>query len=161
ARLVFGEHLREHPVQARLARDRFGRQTVVAREHRHAHAEPLERRDGARRVGLQHVGGGEHAEEPAGERQVDDRFAVGGELPDAAPRPAATMIAVGVASPIAQGHAITRTATALVSARRPAGSGPRSHHETNVSAAITRTTGTKTPATRSASRWIGAREPWA
>src|SRR5439155_16634434 len=80
---------------------------------------------------------------------------------NSAPRPAATMIAVGVASPIAQGHAITRTATALVSARRPAGSGPRSHHETNVSAAITRTTGTKTPATRSASRWIGAREPWA
>jgi len=37
-------------------------------------------------------------------------------MPSSAPRPVATMIAVGVASPIAQGHAITSTATAFVSA---------------------------------------------
>ena len=36
--------------------------------------------------------------------------------PTSAPRPVATMMAVGVASPIAHGHAITSTATALVSA---------------------------------------------
>ena len=37
-------------------------------------------------------------------------------MPSSAPRPVATMIAVGVASPIAHGHAITSTATAFVSA---------------------------------------------
>src|SRR2546430_11909763 len=43
------------------------RSPMVAREHRDAHAEPFECGDGARRVGLQHVGGGDHAEKPTGE----------------------------------------------------------------------------------------------
>ena len=81
--------------------------------------------------------------------------------PTSAPRPVPTMIAVGVASPIAQGQAITSTATALVSAKSAAGAGPRSHQTTKVTAAMARTIGTKTAATRSAIRWIGAREPWA
>ena len=81
--------------------------------------------------------------------------------PCSAPRPVATMIAVGVASPIAHGQAMTSTATALVSAYSIDGAGPSSHQPTNVSAAMTSTAGTKTAATRSASRWIGAREPWA
>ena len=37
--------------------------------------------------------------------------------PNSAPRPVPTMIAVGVASPIAHGHAMTSTATAVVSVR--------------------------------------------
>ncbi len=81
--------------------------------------------------------------------------------PCSAPRPLATMMAVGVASPMAHGQAITSTATALLSACRSAGSGPSSHQPANVSAAMPSTTGTKTAATRSARRWIGAREPWA
>src|SRR5207253_2040980 len=67
----------------------------------------------------------------------------------------------GVARPIAHGHAMTSTATALVSAYRTDGAGPSSHQPTNVAAAIASTTGTKIAATRSARRWMGAREPWA
>ena len=71
------------------------------------------------------------------------------------------MIAVGVASPIAQGQAMTSTATALVRANSTDGSGPMAHQTRKVSAASPSTIGTKTAATRSASRWIGAREPCA
>ena len=71
------------------------------------------------------------------------------------------MTAVGVASPIAHGHAMTSTATALVSAKSAAGSGPNAHHPMKVRAAMPRTIGTKIAATRSARRWIGAREPCA
>ena len=35
-------------------------------------------------------------------------------IPDSAPLPVPTITAVGVASPIAQGQAMTRTATALI-----------------------------------------------
>ena len=41
------------------------------------------------------------------------------------------------------------------------GSGPATNQTTNVAAARTRTSGTKTSAIRSARRWIGAFEPWA
>ena len=82
-------------------------------------------------------------------------------IPRSAPRPVATMMAVGVARPSAHGQAMTRTATALVRAKRPAGSGPNTHQATKVRAAIPSTIGTKTAATRSARRWIGAREPCA
>src|SRR6185437_16719501 len=40
--------------------------------------------------------------------------------PDCAARPVATITAVGTASPIAQGHAITNTAIAAAKARTPA-----------------------------------------
>src|SRR5207247_7679628 len=79
ARLVLAEHLREDTVQPRLTRDRLGRQAVVAREHRDAHAEPLERRDDAFRLRLRHVGDGDHAEDLTGEGDVDHRLALGGE----------------------------------------------------------------------------------
>ena len=81
--------------------------------------------------------------------------------PSSAPLPVPTMIAVGVARPMAQGHAMTSTATAVVNAMVSRGSGPKASHARNVAAAITSTTGTKTAATRSAIRWMGAREPWA
>ena len=48
-----------------------------------------------------------------------------------------------------------------VSASVSRGSGPATNQTTNVTAATTRTSGTKTSATRSARRWIGAFEPWA
>ena len=71
------------------------------------------------------------------------------------------MIDVGVASPSAHGQAMIRTDTVLSSARLKAGSGPATSQTTNVSAARPITTGTNTPVTASASRWIGAREPCA
>ena len=46
-------------------------------------------------------------------------------MPDCAPRPVPTMIAVGVARPSAHGHAMTSTATAWTSARVAS---PASHH---------------------------------
>jgi len=82
-------------------------------------------------------------------------------MPASAPFPVPTMIEVGVASPRAQGQAMIRTATVLRSARLNAGSGPATSHTTNVSTASPMTTGTNTPVTASASRWIGAREPCA
>ncbi len=82
-------------------------------------------------------------------------------MPFSAPLPVPTMIEVGVASPRAHGQAMIRTVIALTSARLNAGSGPKTSQTTNVKTAIASTTGTKTPVTASASRWIGAREPWA
>ena len=48
-----------------------------------------------------------------------------------------------------------------VRARVRRGSGPATNQARNVAAAMTRTSGTNTSATRSARRWIGAFEPWA
>ena len=64
------------------------------------------------------------------------------------------MMATGVARPSAQGQLITRTATLAVSAcvMLP----PAASHTINVTAAIPSTTGTKTPATLSARRAMGA-----
>ena len=69
------------------------------------------------------------------------------------------MMAVGVARPSAHGQAMTSTATAFTSAG--ASSPPMPHQSANVSALIATTTGTNTPATRSARRWIGAFVPCA
>ena len=53
------------------------------------------------------------------------------------------MMAIGVASPRAQGHAMIRTATALRSASTSLGSGPQNAHATNAITAMTTTAGTK------------------
>ena len=77
----------------------------------------------------------------------------------AAPRPVPTMMAVGVARPREQGHAMMRTATA---ATRPAlASPPTSHQPTKVPRAMRATAGTKMAEMRSARRCTGALEPWA
>ena len=62
------------------------------------------------------------------------------------------MTAIGVASPRAQGQAMTSTATLLTSARASRGSGPHTDQATKASPATATTAGTKTEATRSASR---------
>jgi len=63
-------------------------------------------------------------------------------IPFSAPLVVPTMIAVGVARPSAQGHAITRTATALIIA--PVQSArPNAIHATSVTSAIRITAGTK------------------
>ena len=77
--------------------------------------------------------------------------------PADAPRPVATMIDIGVASPSAHGQAMISTATALTIAWANWGGGPISAQATNVTTATTTTAGTKYPATVSATRWIGAR----
>ena len=82
-------------------------------------------------------------------------------IPFSAPLPVPTMIAVGVARPMAHGQAMISTAIALASAKASFGSGPRSSQPTKVSAAIAMTAGTNQPVTRSATRWIGAFEPCA
>ena len=82
--------------------------------------------------------------------------------PSFAPRPIPTMIDIGVARPRAHGQAIISTATALTKAHARAGcSGAAMAHTKNVRMAITTTAGTKYPATRSATFWIGARLRWA
>ena len=82
-------------------------------------------------------------------------------IPASAPLPVPTMIAVGVASPIAHGQAMITTPMNAVSARVTRGSGPNRNHATKVSAATTMTAGTKISEMRSAMRWIGAFEPCA
>ena len=77
--------------------------------------------------------------------------------PARAPRPIPTMIDIGVARPSAQGQAMISTATALTRACARRGSGPSSDQTRNVTAAAATTAGTNTPATLSASPWIGAR----
>ena len=76
-------------------------------------------------------------------------------IPTSAPLPVPTMIDVGVASPRAHGQAMIRTDTVLSRARLKAGSGPATSQTTNVRAASPITTGTNTPVTASARRWIG------
>ncbi|SKX85095.1 Uncharacterised protein [Mycobacteroides abscessus subsp. abscessus] len=72
-------------------------------------------------------------------------------MPNWAPRPVATMTAIGVARPRAHGHAMTSTASPAATARSTGP--PASSHAPTVTTAIATTTGTKTPATRSARRW--------
>ena len=74
--------------------------------------------------------------------------------PSWAARPEPTSSAVGVASPSAQGQAMTSTATAAVKAA--CGLCPVSSQPARVAADSTRTIGTNTPETRSARRWMGA-----
>ena len=64
-----------------------------------------------------------------------------------------------MASPRAQGQAMISTATAAAKARTAEPSA--TYQTTKVAMASDSTTGTKMPLTRSASRWIGARDPWA
>ena len=80
--------------------------------------------------------------------------------PNSAARPVPAMIAAGVASPSAQGHAIKRTAVACNNAS-PGDAPARTIHPRNVAAARPSTMGTKTAEIRSANRWAGAFEPWA
>ena len=80
-------------------------------------------------------------------------------MPRRAPTPVPTMIAVGVANPSEQGHAISSTATA--GTKLCATSPVARYQPSAVASAIARTTGTKMPETRSASFWIGALLPWA
>ncbi len=83
-------------------------------------------------------------------------------MPASAPRPVPTMIAVGVARPIAHGQAMTTTLMNAVSASVRRGSGPSAIQiDEGQRSPSARTIGTKTSAIRSASRWIGAFEPWA
>jgi hypothetical protein len=68
------------------------------------------------------------------------------------------MMAIGVASPRAQGQATISTATP---ARMLLLGSPASHHPPTATSARAATTGTNTEAIRSARRWIGAFEPCA
>src|SRR3989344_2428667 len=66
------------------------------------------------------------------------------KIPCSAPLPVPTIIAVGVASPKAQGQAIISTAIMLVNAKlKAAVAGPKTYQRTKVATASIRTTGTK------------------
>ena len=80
-------------------------------------------------------------------------------MPARAAAPVPTMIAVGVASPSAHGHAITSTAIAWSDAA--VADSPASQPTPRVSRAAPSTTGTNTALTRSTSFWIGALLAWA
>ena len=71
------------------------------------------------------------------------------------------MIEVGVASPIAQGHAMMSTDTPAISAIVRAGSGPKNSQTSTVAAAIAITAGTNHKVIRSTNPWIGSLAPWA
>ena len=75
--------------------------------------------------------------------------------------PIPTIRAVGVASPSAQGQAMTSTLTADRMARGSMYSPPRPHQSKNVSTDRTTTVGTKMSAILSTTRCTGAFEPWA
>ena len=77
-------------------------------------------------------------------------------MPFSAPLPVPTMMATGVARPRAQGQEMTSTATPAVRARSTPW--PSSSHTAAVTRAMPMTTGTKTPATLSASLAMGALE---
>ena len=77
-------------------------------------------------------------------------------MPFSAPLPVPTMIATGVARPRAQGQEITSTATPAV--RACSGLWVTASQTRAVTAAMTMTTGTNTPATLSASLAMGALE---
>ncbi len=81
--------------------------------------------------------------------------------PSSAPLPVATITAVGTARPMAHGQAMISTATAAAKARTAGAASAATNQITNVAMASEITTGTKTPLMRSASFWMGAREPWA
>ena len=76
--------------------------------------------------------------------------------PLVAPRPVPTMMAVGVARPKAQGQETTSTDTAMVRANSKVA--PQISHTMAETTAMAITTGTNTPATRSASLAMGALE---
>ncbi len=78
------------------------------------------------------------------------------KIPLAAPRPVPTIMAVGVASPSAQGQEITSTEIATASANSKLY--PKNSQTTAASTAMAITAGTKTPLTLSASLAIGALE---
>ena len=81
-------------------------------------------------------------------------------IPCSAPRPVPTIIAVGVASPNAHGHAITITAVNVM--RANARGAPRTKYQMiNVRMAMLMTVGTKYADTLSANAWIGALDPCA
>ena len=83
-------------------------------------------------------------------------------MPSSAALPVPTMTAVGVARPSAHGQAMMRTATAVpIASTRARSSGPNASQPRNVASAATRTAGTNQAETRSASRCMGARAPWA
>ncbi len=87
-------------------------------------------------------------------------------MPNSAPLPLATMIAVGVANPNAHGQAITRTATACIMARvKPLISEPvvtgMNIQTRKVIKAMAMTIGTKMDDTLSARCWTGALLPCA
>ena len=65
------------------------------------------------------------------------------ETPACAPRPVPTMMAMGVASPKAQGHAMIRTAMLFTNACARRGAGPHKPHTANDAIAVTTTAGTK------------------
>ena len=77
-------------------------------------------------------------------------------MPFSAPLPVPSMIAVGVASPRAQGQEMTRTLTAAVKAN--SASAPSANHTSAVTTAMAITIGTKTALMRSARRATGAFE---
>ena len=81
-------------------------------------------------------------------------------MPCFALTPVPTMMAVGVASPSAQGHAMTSTATKMVSTKEIS-LPPTTSHRSAATTAMHMTVGTKYPATRSASLEMGAFFPWA
>ena len=64
-------------------------------------------------------------------------------IPASAPLPVPTMIAVGVASPSAQGQAMIRTAMKACRAKVKRGSGPQTYQPMKVSAERARIAGTK------------------
>ena len=92
-------------------------------------------------------------------------------IPNSEARPVPVITAVGVARPIAQGQAITKTATVLMIARASelsplcaemsTGIGIRYIHNTKVMTATAITMGTKTAEILSASCWMGALLDWA
>ena len=75
--------------------------------------------------------------------------------------PIPTMRAVGVASPIAQGQAMTNTATADIIACGRQVFPPITHHDRNVTRAMQATTGTNINAALSTTRCTGAFDPCA
>ena len=79
--------------------------------------------------------------------------------PFSAPLPVPAIMAVGVASPNAHGHAITSTATSRIMDGTNSPVIP--HHRKKVTKAVAMTDGTNTAATRSASACMGALLPWA
>ena len=81
--------------------------------------------------------------------------------PISAARPVPTIIEVGVAKPIAQGHAIIRTDTPATNAKVRAGSGPIKSQTITVSSASARTAGTNHMVTRSTKPWMGNFAPCA
>ena len=88
---------------------------------------------------------------------VSSASALRTSTPACAPRPVATMMLIGVARPRAHGHAMISTDTAFTKAWAKRGSGPSASQPMNVAAATAITAGTNQAATRSASRWMGAR----